>query len=63
LFLLINPDPGDLDESHCTVIEEQLGKVRDLYDELQIKYRSHEKNLEAALNMCNRYQVKIGEVF
>ena len=49
---------GDLDDGHCTVIEEQLSQVRDLYDELKVKYRDHAKNLESALNMCNRYQVK-----
>ena len=54
---MITSNSGDLDDGHCTVIEEQLSKVRDLYDELKVKYRDHAKNLESALNMCNRYQV------
>ena len=29
---------------------------------LKIKYREHEKSLESALNMCNRYQVRRGAV-
>lgn len=54
--------PGDVEARHCTVIEDQLSRVRDLFDELKLKYQTRDQELEAALNMCNRYQNRIDSV-
>ena len=58
-LLIVSPPhcPGDVESSHCEVIEDQLGAVRDRYDDLKDLYKKREKDLETALNMCSRYQV------